>query len=102
MRPEAGQCENVIEARIEELIYNDDHTRVRLHVPGGSDFLIRVPNVPDEDPLAPGQQIQIGWATRDCRALDAPGQIAEAGVGEADEAGNGHDGADLEKRHNAP
>jgi putative spermidine/putrescine transport system ATP-binding protein len=71
VRPAARQCENLLEARIEELIYNGDHTRVRLHVPGGSDFLIRVPNAQDQHPLATGEKIQTGWATRDCRALDA-------------------------------
>jgi len=82
VRPADRQCENLLEVRIEELIYNGDHTRVRLHVPGGSDFLIRVPNAPDEHPLVPGQQIQIGWATRDCRALDAPSQDRPAPVSE--------------------
>jgi putative spermidine/putrescine transport system ATP-binding protein len=94
VRPADRQCENLLEVRIEELIYNGDHTRVRLHVPGGSDFLIRVPNAPDERPLVPGQQIQIGWATRDCRALDAPSQDRPAPVSEkADKVVNG--GAEL-------
>ena len=82
VHPADRECDNVLVVRIEELIYNGDHTRVRLHVPGASDFLIRVPNVPDENPLAPGQQIRIGWATRDCRALDASDGIAGAGIGE--------------------
>src|SRR5438105_5928321 len=44
LRPGEGQCDNLVAAHVEELIYHGDHTRARLRVPGGTDFLIRPAN----------------------------------------------------------
>jgi putative spermidine/putrescine transport system ATP-binding protein len=72
LHPAEGQCNNILVAHVEELIYHGDHTRARLRVPGSSDFLIKVPNTPGELSIAPGDTIEIGWRSGDCRALDAP------------------------------
>ena len=72
LHPAEGQCKNILVARVEELIYHGDHTRARLRVPGSSDFLIKVPNTPGEVNITPGDTIEIGWRSGDCRALDAP------------------------------
>ena len=72
LHPAAGECDNIVGARVEELIYHGDHTRARLRVPGSSDFLIKVPNTLGELKIAPGDTIEIGWRSGDCRALDAP------------------------------
>src|SRR5262249_44758313 len=72
VRPHGVDCENALEARVEEFIYNGDHTRVRLRVAGGGEFLIRVPNASDKRPMTPGELVTVGWSTQDCRALDAP------------------------------
>jgi putative spermidine/putrescine transport system ATP-binding protein len=72
VRPTPGSCETVLPAQIEELIYHGDHRRVRLRLLNGGDFLIKVPNAEHEKVLGPGELIDIGWRTRDCRALDAP------------------------------
>ncbi len=69
---ERGERDNIVVARVEELIYHGDHTRARLRVPGSSDFLIRVPNTRSELNIVPGLTIEIGWWSGDCRALDAP------------------------------
>jgi putative spermidine/putrescine transport system ATP-binding protein len=70
--PGPGRCENRVTATIEELIYHGDHRRVRLRLPNGNDFLIKVPNADRAEALAPGGRIEVGWRRRDCRALDAP------------------------------
>jgi putative spermidine/putrescine transport system ATP-binding protein len=67
-----GQCENLLETRIEELIYHGDHTRVRIRTPAGSDFFVKVPNAQGGVSLETGKTIRIGWHAADCRALDAP------------------------------
>jgi len=72
LHPAEGQCHNTLAAHVEELIYHGDHTRARLRVPGSSDFLIKVPNTLGELSIAPGDTIDIGWRSGDCRALDAP------------------------------
>jgi len=60
------------EARVEELIYLGDHTRVRVSVCGHDDFIIKVPRTDDAPHLGIGQTWTIGWRPEDCRALDAP------------------------------
>ena len=63
--------DNIVNGRIEELIYLGDHIRVRMNVAGNDEFIIKTRNAPDVDRLTPGQQIEIGWLPQDCRALDA-------------------------------
>jgi putative spermidine/putrescine transport system ATP-binding protein len=71
--PAAGTCANRFEARVEELIYLGDHTRVRINVCGDDGFIVKVPNAKGRPELALGQDITVGWEAEDCRALDAPG-----------------------------
>jgi len=72
LHPDEGQCDNILAARVEELIYHGDHTRARLRVPGSGDFMIKLGNTRRELGIAPGDTIEIGWQSGDCRALDAP------------------------------
>ena len=69
--PGEGQFPNVFPARIEELIYLGDHIRTRATVCGNSDFVIKIPNAQGTRPIAVGETVRVGWATEDCRALDA-------------------------------
>ncbi len=61
---------NVIEGRIEELIYLGDHIRVRMNVAGNDEFIVKVRNRSDRRPLAEGETKAIGWQSIDCKALD--------------------------------
>jgi len=71
LNPTNGACANLFSARVEELIYLGDHTRVRASVCGNKDFVIKVPNAEGVPALAPGSTISVGWRKEDCRALDA-------------------------------
>lgn len=71
INPGNGACGNVFTARVEELIYLGDHTRVRTSVCGSSEFVIKVPNAEGVPDLQPGSTISVGWKKEDCRALDA-------------------------------
>jgi putative spermidine/putrescine transport system ATP-binding protein len=71
LNPANGHCSNVFQAKVEELIYLGDHTRVRASVCGNQDFVIKVPNAEGVPDLAPGATITVGWKKEDCRALDA-------------------------------
>ena len=71
LNPINGHCSNVFDARVEELIYLGDFTRVRATVCGNSEFIIKVPNAEGAPDLAPGAPISVGWRKEDCRALDA-------------------------------
>jgi putative spermidine/putrescine transport system ATP-binding protein len=78
VNPEAGRVQNIVDAKVEELIYLGDHIRTRVTVCGHDDFVIKIPNSADHARLNPGDSIQVGWLAEDCRALDAP---ASAGIG---------------------
>lgn len=69
--PRSGDCENIINARVKELIYHGDHTRVWMELPDASEFIIKISNMKRDSGLAPGQSVCIGWRRNDCRALDA-------------------------------
>jgi putative spermidine/putrescine transport system ATP-binding protein len=71
LNPVNGHCSNVFQAKVEELIYLGDFTRVRATVCGSSEFIIKVPNADGAPDLAPGASISVGWKKEDCRALDA-------------------------------
>jgi putative spermidine/putrescine transport system ATP-binding protein len=71
INPPTGTCSNRFTARVEELIYLGDHTRVRVAVCGHDDFVVKVPNTEGVPSLAPGDVIPVGWKREDCRALDA-------------------------------
>ncbi|WP_192035326.1 ABC transporter ATP-binding protein [Halomonas sp. YLGW01] len=68
---DAERFDNVFTARVQEVIYLGDHLRTRLSVCGNDEFILKTPNAAGHDSLRPGQDIQIGWCSVDCRALDA-------------------------------
>ena len=79
LRPERVELDppksmdNVIEGRIEELIYLGDHIRVRMNVAGNDEFIVKVRNRSNRPQMAEGETKKIGWATEDCKALDFTG-----------------------------
>ena len=66
-----GENAHTLKAEVMEFIYMGDVFRTRLRVAGKDDFIIKTRNSADQRRLQPGEQIQIGWLPRDCRALDA-------------------------------
>ena len=68
--PNPEGCPNVFDARVEELIYHGDHTRVRARACGCDDFVIKVPNSAGRVHLEVGARVRVGWRIEDCRALD--------------------------------
>ena len=70
--PDPARCPNLFDARVEELIYHGDHTRMRVRACGCDDFIIKVPNAAGKVHLEVGAAITIGWSVEDCRALDVP------------------------------
>ncbi|MEM9811258.1 MAG: ABC transporter ATP-binding protein [Pseudomonadota bacterium] len=62
---------HTLSAEVLEFIYMGDIYRTRLRVAGKDDFIMKTRNAPDQPRLRPGETIEIGWLTADCRALDA-------------------------------
>ena len=69
LQPE-NPMDNMIDGKIEELIYLGDHIRVRMNVAGNSEFVVKVRNRGERRKIARGDIVQIGWAADDCKALD--------------------------------
>ena len=62
---------NRLPGRIEELIYLGDHIRVRMTVAGTDEFIVKVRNSAGRrSGLKEGGEMNVGWHTQDCRALD--------------------------------
>jgi len=76
--PAGETAENVLTGRAEELIYLGDHIRARLTVAGNDEFIVKVPNAHGHAHLEAGTEVQLGWASSDCRALDASDRVAAA------------------------
>ncbi|MEO0342376.1 MAG: ABC transporter ATP-binding protein [Pseudomonadota bacterium] len=62
---------HTLKAKVQEFIYMGDVFRFRMSVAGKDDFIVKTRNAPDAVKLTAGQEIEIGWLTSDCRALDA-------------------------------
>lgn len=63
--------DNMVEGKIEELIYLGDHIRVRMDVAGNNEFIVKVRNRSERRQIACGDMVQVGWQSVDCKALDA-------------------------------
>jgi putative spermidine/putrescine transport system ATP-binding protein len=63
--------DNVVDAKVEELIYLGDHIRTRMTVFGDSNFIVKVPNSSKQNKPSIGETTQVTWNAADCRALDA-------------------------------
>jgi putative spermidine/putrescine transport system ATP-binding protein len=70
INPAKGKLANVLDGRIEELIYLGDHIRARLSVAGHPDFIVKVPNSAGHGGFKEGVTVKVGWTAEDCRALD--------------------------------
>ena len=68
--PEGADYDNRFPARVEELIYLGDHVRARMTVLGNADFVVKVGVADLGRVLTPGTDVEVGWSSRDCRALD--------------------------------
>ena len=62
--------DNNHKGKIEEVIYHGDHTRLRVDLLGNKDFILKVPNSSNRMDIKEGREINIGWNSTDCRALD--------------------------------
>jgi putative spermidine/putrescine transport system ATP-binding protein len=65
-----GTLPNSLTGKIEELIYLGDHIRVRLSVAGTDEFIVKVHNSAGRRTFDVGDEMNIGWHSHDCRALD--------------------------------
>ena len=76
LRPErvvinpSEEIPNKFKAKIEEVIYHGDHTRVRIDLLGNKEFILKVPNSSANMDIKMGNEINVSWNSHDARALD--------------------------------
>jgi putative spermidine/putrescine transport system ATP-binding protein len=70
VNPAEGSVDNIFEGKVEELIYLGDHVRTRVNLCGNEEFIVKIPNAQGYRLVDKGQNIQLGWLSDDCRALD--------------------------------
>ena len=68
--PNGDSLPNRFQARVLELIYHGDHTRVRMELGGEKNFFAKIPQTRGARSLQPGDAITVGWEPEHCRALD--------------------------------
>jgi putative spermidine/putrescine transport system ATP-binding protein len=68
--PVEGSVDNIFQGQVKELIYLGDHVRTRVSVCGNDEFVVKIPNAQGYLIADKGQQINLGWSSMDCRALD--------------------------------
>ena len=62
---------NSMDGKVVELIYLGDHIRCRMEVADNDQFIVKIANSHAHAALKVGVVTPVGWATDDCRALDA-------------------------------
>ena len=76
LRPERAlinpkdKMDNNYQGKIKEVIYHGDHTRVRIDVLGNDQFILKIPNSTSNLDIKLGNEISVGWNSKDSRALD--------------------------------
>jgi putative spermidine/putrescine transport system ATP-binding protein len=69
--PAENNCENNFAARVDELIYMGDYTRMRINLlDEAAEMIVKMPVFWRGDWLQAGMHIHVGWSTKHCRALD--------------------------------
>ena len=70
---EVREDANRLDARIEELIYQGDTTRIRLRLACGvDDFVVKLTNTRRQELLPVDAPVSVVFSAEDCRALDEP------------------------------
>ena len=64
-----GAFRNQFPARVEMITFLGDHLVVHAAVDERTEYLLRIPNIVGHGALLEGDEIMIGWAAADCRAL---------------------------------
>lgn len=69
IRPDKDTYTNDFPATVEDVVFMGDHLRLNVTTCGVRDFIIKIPNIVGHGGVLPGDEIRIGWAALDCRAI---------------------------------
>ncbi len=63
------QYSNQFDAKVNDIVFMGDHLRLNVATCGLDNFIVKIPNIVGHGAVLPGDDIQVGWAALDCRAL---------------------------------
>lgn len=69
IRPEKDMYTNDFPAIVNDVVFMGDHLRLNVTTCGVRDFVIKIPNIVGHGGVLPKDEIRIGWAALDCRAI---------------------------------
>ena len=69
IRPEKDMYTNVFPATVKDVVFMGDHLRLNVTTCGVRDFIVKIPNIVGHGGVLPGDEIHLGWAALDCRAI---------------------------------
>jgi len=69
LAPAPGAYDNVLSARVADLIYQGDTARIRLSVLDGRELVAKVPTRFADTSFKRGDTISVAWQAEDCRAF---------------------------------
>ena len=69
INPDASRTAQGLSGRVAELAFLGDHMRYHIRCAGKSDFIVKLPNTGENASLSAGDEVRLGWAAADCRAL---------------------------------
>ncbi len=64
-----NQYSNQFDAKVSDIVFMGDHLRLHVETCGIRNLVLKIPNIVGHGAVLPGDDIQIGWAALDCRAL---------------------------------
>ena len=62
--------QNMLEGRVNEVLYLGDHLRIVMSVAGNDEFIVKLPNGGRKPSPVAGQNYKLGWSATDAKALD--------------------------------
>ena len=70
--PGEEQMRNRYKAKVLSMDFRGDHTLVHLRLASGAQLEAKIPNGQASNGFGPDGEVEIGWRTEHCRALDPP------------------------------
>ena len=64
-----GDCPNVVQGRVSELMYLGDNVRAVVNLGGIEELFVKYPNGRDQWNVQVGQTVKVGWQLEDCRVF---------------------------------
>ena len=80
VEPTPGRYANELTATALDVVFIGDHLRVRLRVGDNDEFIAKIPNIVGHGTVLPGDDVRIGWATLDGRALPPDPSVMQGDI----------------------